>query len=211
MLISLENIAPSPIPQSHLESSEIWNSTLTFESKSSILISADSGKGKSTLLHLIYGLRKDYSGNLFIDSGNAGELGFQQWENLRRESLSMVFQDLRLFSHLSARENIELIPQFNPNSPSISEMSERLGMIDFLEQPALTLSHGQRQRIALMRALRKPFKWLLLDEPFSHLDKNNQELACDLIKEVTEYNEAGIILSSLGATPSIMFEKNFIL
>lgn len=211
MLISLENIAPSPIPQSHLESSEIWNSTLTFESKSSILISADSGKGKSTLLHLIYGLRKDYSGNLFIDSGNAGELGFQQWENLRRESLSMVFQDLRLFSQLSARENIELIPQFNPNSPSISEMSERLGMIDFLEQPALTLSHGQRQRIALMRALRKPFKWLLLDEPFSHLDKNNQELACDLIKEVTEYNEAGIILSSLGATPSIMFEKNFIL
>jgi ABC-type lipoprotein export system ATPase subunit len=211
VLISLENIAPSPIPQSHLESSEIWNSTLTFESKSSILISADSGKGKSTLLHLIYGLRKDYSGNLFIDSGNAEELGFQQWENLRRESLSMVFQDLRLFSQLSARENIELIPQFNPNSPSISEMSERLGMIDFLEQPALTLSHGQRQRIALMRALRKPFKWLLLDEPFSHLDKNNQELACDLIKEVTEYNEAGIILSSLGATPSIMFEKNFIL
>lgn len=211
MLISLENIAPSPIPQSHLESSEIWNSTLTFESKSSILISADSGKGKSTLLHLIYGLRKDYSGNLFIDSGNAEELGFQQWEDLRRESLSMVFQDLRLFSQLSARENIELIPQFNPNSPSISEMSERLGMIDFLEQPALTLSHGQRQRIALMRALRKPFKWLLLDEPFSHLDKNNQELACDLIKEVTEYNEAGIILSSLGATPSIMFEKNFIL
>lgn len=211
MLISLENIVPSPIPQSHLESSEIWNSTLTFESKSSILISADSGKGKSTLLHLIYGLRKDYSGNLFINSGNAGELGFQQWENLRRESLSMVFQDLRLFSQLSARENIELIPQFNPNSPSISEMSERLGMIDFLEQPALTLSHGQRQRIALMRALRKPFKWLLLDEPFSHLDKNNQELACDLIKEVTEYNEAGIILSSLGATPSIMFEKNFIL
>ena len=211
MLISLENIVPSPIPQSHLESSEIWNSTLTFESKSFILISADSGKGKSTLLHLIYGLRKDYSGNLFINSGNAGELGFQQWENLRRESLSMVFQDLRLFSQLSARENIELIPQFNPNSPSISEMSERLGMIDFLEQPALTLSHGQRQRIALMRALRKPFKWLLLDEPFSHLDKNNQELACDLIKEVTEYNEAGIILSSLGATPSIMFEKNFIL
>lgn len=211
MLISLENIVPSPIPQSHLESSEIWNSTLTFESKSSILISADSGKGKSTLLHLIYGLRKDYSGNLFINSGNAGELGFQQWENLRRESLSMVFQDLRLFSQLSARENIELIPQFNPNSPSISEMSERLGMIDFLEQPALTLSHGQRQRIALMRALRKPFKWLLLDEPFSHLDKNNQELACDLINEVTEYNEAGIILSSLGATPSIMFEKNFIL
>jgi putative ABC transport system ATP-binding protein len=211
VLISLENIVPSPIPQSHLESSEIWNSTLTFESKSSILISADSGKGKSTLLHLIYGLRKDYSGNLFINSGNAGELGFQQWENLRRESLSMVFQDLRLFSQLSARENIELIPQFNPNSPSISEMSERLGMIDFLEQPALTLSHGQRQRIALMRALRKPFKWLLLDEPFSHLDKNNQELACDLIKEVTEYNEAGIILSSLGATPSIMFEKNFIL
>jgi len=211
VLISLENIVPSPIPQSHLESSEIWNSTLTFESKSSILISADSGKGKSTLLHLIYGLRKDYSGNLFINSGNAGELGFQQWENLRRESLSMVFQDLRLFSQLSARENIELIPQFNPNSPSISEMSERLGMIDFLEQPALTLSPGQRQRIALMRALRKPFKWLLLDEPFSHLDKNNQELACDLIKEVTEYNEAGIILSSLGATPSIMFEKNFIL
>jgi putative ABC transport system ATP-binding protein len=139
------------------------------------------------------------------------DLDSQEWEYIRRKSLSLVFQDLRLFSKLSARENIELIPKSNPNSPSLSEMSKRLEIDDFLEQPVYTLSHGQRQRVALIRALRKPFTWLLLDEPFSHLDERNQKLACILIEEIIENNGAGIILSSLGTAPPIKFEKNLIL
>ena len=71
-------------------------------------------------------------------------------------------------------------------------MTERLGMTPFLDQSLATLSQGQRQRMALVRALRKPFELLMLDEPFSHLDEGNQLNACSLIEEVVRGNQAGL-------------------
>lgn len=209
MLIELNQIIPSPLPDKVIDSSEIWNLNLLIQPQSKTLISAQSGLGKSTLLHLIYGLRQDYSGQLLIDGKPARDFSFIQWEELRRESLSLVFQDLRLFPHLSAQDNLNLIPQSNPASPSIMEMADRLGMESHLQQPVSTLSHGQRQRIAIMRALRKPFRILLLDEPFSHLDEINQTLACELIRDVVEQLQAGLILSSLGSAPALSFDDQY--
>ena len=111
------------------------------------------------------------------------------------------FQDLRLFQHLTARQNLQLIPEVNASSPSIEEMTAQLGVENCLDQSVFTLSHGQRQRIAIIRALRKPFRLLLLDEPFSHLDEENQKYASRLIQEVIKANNAGLILSSLGSSP----------
>ena len=62
-----------------------------------------------------------------------------------------------------------------------------------------------------IRALRKPFKILLLDEPFRHLDEKNQKLACDLILDVLKVNDAGLLLSSLGSAPPLPFNKTLLL
>ena len=128
---------------------------------------------------------------------------------IRRGSISLLFQDLRLFPNLSASENINLIPQVNPSVPCVQEMASRLGVIDFLSQSVSTLSHGQRQRVALIRTLRKPFRLLLLDEPFSHLDSDNQSHGCSLIKEIIDNNKAGLILSTLGLVPEISFDQKY--
>lgn len=208
MLIKLTNVIPSPLPSKHVELSDIWDTSLEFKAQSSTLISAQSGMGKSTLLHLIYGLRNDYDGSIHIDGKNTREFSPEAWENLRRENISLVFQDLRLFTHLTAKENLDLIPISNPNCPPAKEMAERLGMNNLLDQSVLTLSHGQRQRIAIIRALRKPFTILLLDEPFSHLDDKNQELASLLIQEIVNHNQASVILSSLGKAPLIRFDRS---
>jgi ABC-type nitrate/sulfonate/bicarbonate transport system ATPase subunit len=61
--------------------------------------------------------------------------------------------------------------------------------------------------MAIIRALRKPFRLLLLDEPFSHLDEENQKHASRLVQEVTEANDAGLILSSLGPSPALSFDQ----
>ncbi|MDG1139849.1 MAG: ATP-binding cassette domain-containing protein [Opitutales bacterium] len=209
MLIELNKVVPTPLPGKIIKSSEIWDHNLRIESQSKILISAQSGMGKSTLLHLIYGLRHDYTGQFSIAGKPAKKLTFKQWEKWRRDSISLVFQDLRLFPHLSAQENIELIPEINPSAPSVEEMVDRLGMGPYLQQLVSSLSHGQRQRIAIIRALHKPFRILLLDEPFSHLDKSNQILACELIKEVVEQQQAGLILSSLGSASSLPFDYQY--
>ncbi len=207
MLIELHNIIPEPIPKKIVEASEVWGTNLRIETNSNVLISAQSGMGKSTLLHIIYGLRKDYSGKLLMGGNNIRENSYQEWESMRKQSISMVFQDLRLFPHLTAQQNLQLIPELNSSTPSIEEMTTQLGVDNCLGQSVSTLSHGQRQRIAIIRALRKPFRLLLLDEPFSHLDEENQKHVSRLIQEVTEANDAGLILSSLGSSPGLSFDQ----
>jgi ABC-type multidrug transport system ATPase subunit len=87
------------------------------------------------------------------------------------------------------------------------EMAKQLGMADFLNQRVETLSFGQRQRIALIRTLCKPFNLLLLDEPFSHLDQENINLASSLINEVTKGNQATVLITSLGEAPPLPFDR----
>ncbi len=209
MIIELNRVVPDPLPKEVIQSSEIWNTPFHIETNSAILVSAQSGMGKSTLLHLLYGIRKDYSGILLINGKDSGSFSHQEWIKIRKSSVSLLFQDLRLFPHLTALENIRLIPQTNCDAPAVEEMTDILGLSHLLNQSAHTLSHGQRQRVALVRALLKPFKLLLLDEPFSHLDQVNQDNACSLIRRVVQANGAGMILSTLGSVPEIPFDQKY--
>ena len=77
-------------------------------------------------------------------------------------------------------------------------MAKQLGVFDLLKKPCGTLSFGQRQRIAIIRALCQPFDFLLLDEPFSHLDEANIKAASQLIKNECEAQGSSFILVSLG-------------
>ena len=207
MLIELNDLVPDPLPEKIVEASGIWGGELRIETRSKVLVSAQSGMGKSTLLHILYGLRQDYTGTAKVDGTCLRQFSTQEWERVRRERISLQFQDLRLFPNLSARENLLLLPQSNPAAPSLEEMAERLEMTPFLNQSLSTLSQGQRQRMALVRTLRKPFRFLMLDEPFSHLDETNQMSACSLIEEIVDRNQAGLLVSSLGYTPLLTFDQ----
>jgi ABC-type lipoprotein export system ATPase subunit len=207
MLIELNQVIPEPIPKEMIERSEVWGTQLKIEPRTFNLISAHSGKGKSTLLHLLYGLRKDFSGEVIMNGENIQKQTTYNWTSLRSTQIALLFQELKLFPKLCARKNIELIPQINQNVPSGLEMAKQLGMEEFLTKPVETLSFGQRQRIALIRTLRKPFKLLLLDEPFSHLDQENIDLASSLINEIARANQATVLLTSLGETPPLSFDR----
>lgn len=209
MRIELQSIRPHPIPEKLIPGSEIWATDLVIESGQKRLIAAQSGKGKSTLLHILYGLRKDFSGEALMDGRSVRKYTDAEWECIRRRKISILFQDLKLFPRLNARENLSLIPEENPSAPSVDEMLTTVGMEDFGMQRVETLSFGQRQRIALLRALRKPFELLLLDEPFSHLDEKNAIDASKLIEQMVELNKASLILSSLGDVPPISFDGKF--
>ena len=208
MKITFNKVVPEPIPQSLIASSKIWEEETSLASNDRILVQAQSGKGKSTLLHLIYGLRKDYSGSWEIDGVQAKDLSAENWLTLRAKKISLLFQDLRLFKKLSARENLELLPEINPQAPTVKEMCEALGILHLLDKPVETLSLGQRQRLALVRCLRKPFCWLLLDEPFSHLDEDNAKASADLIEEVLNQNRAGLVITSLARSSPLSCNRS---
>ena len=178
----------------------IWRKEFTLESNHSYLISSDSGKGKSTLLSYIYGLRADYSGSISIDEENQKNTSIEDWSKLRTNKLSYLLQDLRLFNHLSVWDNLTLKNKLtnHKSDAQIEEMLDEFGLLSKKHQLAGKLSLGQQQRVALIRCLLQPFEFLLLDEPFSNIDDTNIEIAKRLIEKECKANNAGYILATLG-------------
>ena len=200
-MITLQKILPHPLKESGTNpTTEIWNKDLSFEKGKKYLVIAPSGKGKSTLLHCIYGLRKDFDGTILLNDKNIKKYKSDELAEVRQNKLSIVFQDLRLFDQLTAEENILLKTNLQDHKTldQIREMGEQLGVTDLLKKPCGTLSFGQRQRIAIIRALCQPFDFLLLDEPFSHLDEANIKAATQLIKAECDAQGSSLILVSLG-------------
>lgn len=165
---------------------------LSLHSGEYYLIHAPSGKGKSSLLNFIYGINLQYDGEITIDHLAADF-------SLRISGISYLFQDLRLFPELTAMENILLKNQLTDfkNIPEIEDLLFRFSLLPKRNEPVQNLSLGQRQRIALIRALCQPFRFILLDEPFSHIDLKNKEIATEIILQEVEKQQAGIILTSL--------------
>ena len=213
-MITFKNVKPFPLIENGISStSDIFNTQVEFEKGKKYLVIAPSGKGKSTMLHLMYGLRSDYEGDILLDNKNIKTFNYDDWATIRQKKSAIVFQDLRLFLHLTARENI-FIKKDLTDTPSISEielMCEQLGIAPILNQKCETLSYGQRQRVAIVRALCQPFEMLLLDELFSNLDIENIKIATDLINKACEKNNAGFILVSLGEEYFFNYDKKFIL
>lgn len=201
MQLELQNIIPIPLKDKLLQrDSDLWNKSLQFESGDFIKIKAPSGTGKTTFVHIIYKLRKDFQGEVFWNNKNLSLIKADELAELRQQNISIIFQDLRLFPNITARENIELkrvLQQPFYESKVIDEMAEQLGIASILHQKASMCSYGEQQRVAIIRSLMQPFKWLLMDEPFSHLDKNNIDKATDLIKAECKKRNAGFILTDL--------------
>ena len=90
------------------------------------------------------------------------------------------------------------------------EIENFLKQVDLLhrkDQLVATMSMGQKQRIAIIRALCQPFEWIILDEPFSHLDDENSRICFDLIQNRCNEINAGFILTSLDPVNDFQFDK----
>lgn len=200
MQLQLQNIIPISLKDKLQRHADVWNKQLHFNAGEYVKIKAPSGTGKTTLVHIIYKLRKDFEGNVLYDDKNIALIKADELALLRQQNISIIFQDLRLFPNLTARENIELnrvLQQPLYESNAIDAMAEQLGITSILNQNASMCSYGEQQRIAIIRALMQPFKWLIMDEPFSHLDKNNIDKAAALIEAECKKRNAGFILTDL--------------
>ncbi|MEP6616337.1 MAG: ATP-binding cassette domain-containing protein [Ginsengibacter sp.] len=199
MQIRLESVVPTYFEREKSGASGIWGKNISFNTGEHIHIVAPSGSGKTSLIHFIYGLRNDYSGDVFFDDQNIRNINPDELSVYRQKNISIVFQDLRLFHDHTVRHNLELKRQLNPYHPSskAEEMAKRLGISSRMEKLAKTCSYGEQQRIAIIRSLLQPFDFLLLDEPFSHLDDANRTKAMELISEECILRNAAMIFADL--------------
>lgn len=191
--------------------SEIWDREVEFPAGTLINIAAPSGKGKTSLVSILYGLLKDYRGSLHFDHQDISCLGRRQWALLRQRHLSLVFQDLRLFSHLTCLENVILnAGQTGPaDRDRIEAAFHSLGVQDLQHVSAGRCSQGEQQRIAFIRAISQPFSWIFLDEPFSHLDEARVQAMHDLLLDACRRTRGGVILTSLEASTLLPFHGTY--
>lgn len=213
MQIILENIIPDFLEKEKIEGSAVWNKHLEIAKGEKIQVIAPSGKGKTSMVHFLYGLRNDYSGNILFNRRPIMSFSPADYATVRKEQMSIIFQDLRLFPDHTTYENIEIKRALQPFHPvnKIAEMTDRLGIGSKINQLCHKCSYGEQQRIAIIRALQQPFDLLIMDEPFSNLDEINTKKAMELIEEEAAARNAAIILFDLKDTEYFKPDRNLYL
>ena len=211
MQLKIQQLFPGYFDDNRKSFSEIWGKDLVFKKGEHIKIVAPSGSGKTSFIHFLYGLRKDYSGKIIFTDADIADFSPEEMSRCRKNNISIIFQDMKLFPKQTVWENIEIKRQLNPFHPAekIREMAERLGIEKKLQYKCETCSFGEQQRVSIIRSLMQPFDFLLMDEPFSHLDNENSQKAMQLILEETAKRGAAIIFVDLEREDHFPFTRMF--
>ena len=140
-----------------------------------LAIMGPSGCGKSTLLHLLGGLDRPTTGELWLGDRRIDRLSERGLAQVRRHDVGFVFQAFHLMDELTAQENVELPALLAGLSPRAArrrarQLLERVGLADRAGHLPSALSGGQRQRVAIARSLANEPKLVLADEPTGNLD-----------------------------------------
>ncbi len=167
-----------------------------------VSIVGSSGSGKSTLLHVLGGLERPSSGEVFINGSRFDTLGEAERGYVRNEHLGFVYQFHHLLPEFSALENVAM-PLMLRKSSNFKEVKqqaeyllERVGLSHRLTHKPGELSGGERQRVALARALVAKPKLMMADEPTGNLDRKTAVKIFELLSELRkEFNMAMLIVT----------------
>lgn len=165
-----------------------------------ISITGRSGSGKTTLLKIIGLLEQPTEGEVIIDGIKSADLWKDELADIRRQKIGFIFQDYFLLENLSALDNI-LLPGLLEKQEGSRVKSRAYELSQYLEieekllkKYPKELSGGEKQRIAIVRALMNDPDILLADEPTGNLDEKNQEKVQSILKRLHEKERKTILL-----------------
>lgn len=162
-----------------------------------LLITGNSGVGKTTLLHLLSGLLQVQEGAVEIDGVNIAGLNQKQLDKFRGSHIGLVFQQPRFVASLTVLDNILAAQYFGRGKSNISaakDLLEELGISDKATRMTHALSGGERQRLAIARAIAARPSVIYADEPTSSLDDANAMVVYDLLVKEAAKNDASLVL-----------------
>ena len=178
------------------ESQVLEEFNLNVESGDIFALLGDSGSGKSSALRFIAGLENAKNGSVVLDGANLSLNGAHSVKPELRE-IGMVFQDYALFPHMTVFKNISFsIDHLSKKSKTekVTSLLELINLNGIEKKYPHQLSGGEQQRVSLARALANSPKLLLLDEPFSSLDKSHRD---ELVKDVRSILKNQLVTSIL--------------
>ena len=185
-----------------------------------IAIMGESGSGKTTLLNILSTLEKPTSGQVLLNKEDITAIKDKEISAFRRDHLGFVFQDFNLLDTLNVRDNIYLPLVLSKSSVELMKsrlkiLAPKLNIENLLEKQPFELSGGQKERVAVARALISQPDLVLADEPTAALDFKNSEDLLNLFEDINDSGQTIIMVthSSLAASHAkrVLFIKDGVL
>ena len=173
--------------------------SLTLESGDFVVISGSSGSGKTTLLTLLSGLDQPTSGRVFISGRDITRASEEELAPLRNKTIGFVFQSFLLIPSMTALENIMFPAELLGDAQAADRaryLLQRVGMAAREENLPSQLSGGEKQRVALCRALINRPKLLFADEPTGNLDSENGRIVLEQLFDLKNEHGATLLLAT---------------
>ncbi|MFT4022993.1 MAG: ATP-binding cassette domain-containing protein [Flavihumibacter sp.] len=164
-----------------------------------LLVTGDSGCGKTTLLHLVGGLIPLQTGSIVLGGQSFAELSSRGLDRFRARHIGIIFQQAHFVSSLTVMENVLLAAAGagrQQNRQEVAGILERLGIAPLAAKKPAALSAGQQQRVSVARALLNRPALLLADEPTASLDdRHTAEVAALLLEQANLYQAALVVVT----------------
>lgn len=163
--------------------------TLDIESGEFVAVMGKSGSGKSTLLNILGCMDTLDTGELYIDDIEVSKLSKNEFDKVRRNKVSYIFQRYELMSNYTVYENIELplnVKRIKRNAKKamIMDIMKKLDIEDLRDKFPNQISGGEQQRVAIARAYVSQNEYILADEPTGALDEKNTAIIMELLKKL---------------------------
>ncbi len=213
--ISIENVSKQ-FPTTREPLTILRDVSLQLEAGQNVAVVGPSGSGKSTLLHVIGGLDAPSSGKVLIKDQDPYSLSEPELARFRNGHVGFIFQDHHLLPQLTVLENV-LIPVMaqGPIDPAdvarANDLIQRVGLTERVSHRPAELSGGERERVAVARAMIRNPIVLLADEPTGNLDKSNASKVAQLLLELQKSESTMLIIVTHSPELAAMMQKRVLL
>jgi putative ABC transport system ATP-binding protein len=198
-IVSLRNVSKTYKINEHVS---IGVKDINFESRPGelVLFLGPSGSGKTTLLTLIAGLLKPSEGSINLFQKPIESYSVAALQSLRAGRIGFIFQTFLLIDALTSSQNIELVAKFNHKSKKeaktiAGKLLNELNIEYLTDKLPATMSQGEKQRVAVARAVANNAELILADEPTASLDTENGSIIIELLSSFAKNNKCVIVAS----------------
>lgn len=160
-----------------------------------VVLSGESGCGKTTLLHIIGGIEKPSAGKVIVNGKSISNN--RELRNYLKNEVAFLFQNFALVDRKTVRQNLEMIPEESRSGCSMKEALDYVGLPEVAQQQVYKLSGGEQQRVALARVLMKKCNIILADEPTGSLDGRNALAVIELLKKLNAAGKTIIMVTHM--------------
>ncbi|MDC2805925.1 ATP-binding cassette domain-containing protein [Leuconostoc suionicum] len=173
---------------------------LSFEKGEFVSILGESGGGKSTLMNIIGGLDRNFSGDVLVNGNRLDHKQEKKLDVYRRETIGYIFQSFNLINYQTNLENVETSLNMTTLSAAqrkqrATELLDKVGLSEHIHKYPSQLSGGQKQRVAIARALAADPDVMIADEPTGALDSVNTAEVLELLEQIAQEGKLVIVVT----------------